>query len=165
MSWSSNDWGENGSGCVVSGETGLAHAGPVVHHQSSWVVVAHVERVWSPTLMSNGNGFRRLCQTKTVFFLTSNEHRMNRGLVGRFTFYTYENERRRRDSDNYFGGLTLEKSHGFRDTSFNVCFLKHKSLTFQLNKYYWSLDSLNKINIFLINCNFQRLFEQHLNIN
>jgi hypothetical protein len=50
MSWSSNDWGENGSGCVVSGETGLAHAGPVVHHQSSWVVVAHVEQVWSPTL-------------------------------------------------------------------------------------------------------------------
>ena len=34
---------EDGAGGVVTGETGLAHAGPVVHHQSGYLLVTHVD--------------------------------------------------------------------------------------------------------------------------
>ena len=38
-----HDGREDGAGSVVAGETGLAHAGPVVHNQRSNVVVTHSE--------------------------------------------------------------------------------------------------------------------------
>jgi len=37
-----HDGGEDGAGSVISGETGLAHAGAVVNDQSSNIVVTHV---------------------------------------------------------------------------------------------------------------------------
>merc|ERR1739847_70749 len=41
----SNNGGEDGSGSVISGETGLAHAGAIVNNKSSNVLVTHVELV------------------------------------------------------------------------------------------------------------------------
>ncbi len=43
MSWASNDGGEHGSGSIVSGETGLAHAGAIVDYESGNILVAHVD--------------------------------------------------------------------------------------------------------------------------
>merc|ERR1719341_445937 len=37
-----NDGGEDGAGSVISGETGLAHAGAIVDDQSSNVFVTHL---------------------------------------------------------------------------------------------------------------------------
>ena len=46
MSGSSDDGREHSSGCVVSGETGLAHSGSIVHNQGSYFfVVTHFEIV------------------------------------------------------------------------------------------------------------------------
>merc|ERR1711920_188199 len=39
-----NNGGEDGSGSVISGETGLAHAGAIVNNKSSNVLVTHVDR-------------------------------------------------------------------------------------------------------------------------
>ena len=41
----SNDGGEDGPGGVVSGEASLAHAGAIVAHQGSHVLVTHLERL------------------------------------------------------------------------------------------------------------------------
>merc|ERR1712112_555435 len=41
MSWTAYDGGEHGSGSVVSGEPGLAHAGAIVTNKSSNVLVTH----------------------------------------------------------------------------------------------------------------------------
>jgi hypothetical protein len=40
---SADDGGEDSAGGVVSGESGLAHAGAVVHDQSGGVLVTHDE--------------------------------------------------------------------------------------------------------------------------
>ena len=42
MSWSSDDGREDGSWSIVSGEPGLAHAGPIVDDQSCNIVVTHL---------------------------------------------------------------------------------------------------------------------------
>merc|ERR1711975_203594 len=39
-----NNGGEDGSGSVISGETGLAHTGAIVNNKSSNVLVTHVDR-------------------------------------------------------------------------------------------------------------------------
>ena len=36
-----NDGGEDGTGGVISGESGLAHAGAVVNYQGGYLVVTH----------------------------------------------------------------------------------------------------------------------------
>ncbi len=41
MSGASNDGGEDGPGGIITGEAGLAHAGPIVHDQSGNVLVTH----------------------------------------------------------------------------------------------------------------------------
>jgi hypothetical protein len=41
VSRASDDGGEDGPGGVVSGESGLAHAGSVVHDKSGGVLVTH----------------------------------------------------------------------------------------------------------------------------
>jgi hypothetical protein len=41
----SNNGREDGPGCVISGETGLAHAGAVVDDKSSCVLVTHGGRL------------------------------------------------------------------------------------------------------------------------
>jgi hypothetical protein len=38
---SAHDGREDGTGRVVSGETGLAHSGPIVHNESGNIVVTH----------------------------------------------------------------------------------------------------------------------------
>jgi len=38
-----DDGWEDSSGSVIAGEPGLAHTGPIVHHQRSNVVVTHIE--------------------------------------------------------------------------------------------------------------------------
>ncbi len=43
MPWASNDGGEDGPGGIISSESGLAHAGSIVHNQSSNVLVTHVD--------------------------------------------------------------------------------------------------------------------------
>ena len=40
-----DDGGEDGPGGVISREPGLAHAGPIVHNQSCYLVVTHGEGV------------------------------------------------------------------------------------------------------------------------
>merc|ERR1719193_1390119 len=40
-----NNGGEDGSGSVISGETGLAHAGAIVNNKSSNVLVTHVDEM------------------------------------------------------------------------------------------------------------------------
>ena len=42
MPGASNDWGEHGARGIVSGESGFAHSGTVVHYKSCYVVVAHI---------------------------------------------------------------------------------------------------------------------------
>jgi len=42
-----NNGGEDGTGCVISGETGLAHAGAIVNDKSSCVLVTHLEMEFS----------------------------------------------------------------------------------------------------------------------
>ena len=42
MARASDDGGEDCPWCVITGETGLAHARAVVHHQSCYFIVAHV---------------------------------------------------------------------------------------------------------------------------
>ena len=44
MSGSPNDGGKHGPGRIVTGETGFAHAGPIVDHESSNVFVTHDDR-------------------------------------------------------------------------------------------------------------------------
>ena len=41
MPGASNDGGEDGTGCVISGEASLAHAGAIVYYQSGNIVVTH----------------------------------------------------------------------------------------------------------------------------
>jgi len=41
MSGATDDRGEDGTGSVVSGETGLAHAGAIVYNESGYFVVTH----------------------------------------------------------------------------------------------------------------------------
>jgi hypothetical protein len=38
---SANDGGEDGAGCVVTGESGLAHAGAIVDYECSNIFVSH----------------------------------------------------------------------------------------------------------------------------
>jgi hypothetical protein len=44
MTWASNNRREDGSGGVVTGESGLAHAGAIVNNKSSNFVVTHFQR-------------------------------------------------------------------------------------------------------------------------
>ena len=46
MTGAADDGGENSPGGVVSGETGLAHTGAIVHNKSGNVVVTHVGGCW-----------------------------------------------------------------------------------------------------------------------
>jgi hypothetical protein len=39
-----NNGGEDSTGCVISGETGLAHSGSIVNDKSCGVFVTHLER-------------------------------------------------------------------------------------------------------------------------
>jgi hypothetical protein len=39
-----NDGGEDSPGSIISGESGLAHAGAVVNDKSSCVLVTHLEK-------------------------------------------------------------------------------------------------------------------------
>ncbi len=48
MPWASNDGGEDGPGGVISSESGLAHAGSIVHNQSSNVLVTHLVGLFHP---------------------------------------------------------------------------------------------------------------------
>ena len=41
--WATNDGWEDGPGGVITGETGLAHAGAIVNDQSGCVLVTHLE--------------------------------------------------------------------------------------------------------------------------
>lgn len=41
MPWATDDGREDGPGGVVSGETGLAHAGAIINNKSGYVLVAH----------------------------------------------------------------------------------------------------------------------------
>ena len=41
MSGSTDDGGEDGSGSIISGETGLAHTGSIVNNKSGYIVVTH----------------------------------------------------------------------------------------------------------------------------
>ena len=43
MAGTADDGGEDGAGGVVAGETGLAHAGAIVHNQGGNLVVTHFE--------------------------------------------------------------------------------------------------------------------------
>ena len=43
MSGSPHDGGKHGPGRIVTGETGFAHAGPIVDHEGSNVFVTHDE--------------------------------------------------------------------------------------------------------------------------
>ena len=56
MSGPPNDGWEHGSGSIVASETGFAHAGPIVDHESSNIFVAHGGelRVITPTLAVRG---------------------------------------------------------------------------------------------------------------
>ena len=40
--WATNDGGEDSPGGVITGETGLAHAGAIVNDQSGCVLVTHL---------------------------------------------------------------------------------------------------------------------------
>jgi hypothetical protein len=54
MPGAADDGREDGTGGVVSGEAGLAHAGAVVNDQSSNLVVTHLD-LWVDPCFSNGN--------------------------------------------------------------------------------------------------------------
>ena len=41
MAWASNNRGEDSPGGIISGETGLAHAGAIVNDQSGDLIVTH----------------------------------------------------------------------------------------------------------------------------
>ncbi|EZA62926.1 hypothetical protein X777_04635 [Ooceraea biroi] len=41
MSGATDDRGEDGAGSVISGETGLAHAGAIVYDEGGYFVVTH----------------------------------------------------------------------------------------------------------------------------
>jgi len=41
MTGSADDGGEDGTGCVISSETGLAHTGAIVDYQSCYIIVTH----------------------------------------------------------------------------------------------------------------------------
>lgn len=41
MTGSADDGREDGTGCVISGETSLAHTGAVVDNQSCYIIVTH----------------------------------------------------------------------------------------------------------------------------
>ena len=42
MPGATDDRGEDGAGSVISGESGLAHSGAIVHNEGSNFVVAHL---------------------------------------------------------------------------------------------------------------------------
>ena len=44
MPWTANDGGKHCTRSIVSGETGLAHTGAIVHNQSGNVIVSHIEK-------------------------------------------------------------------------------------------------------------------------
>lgn len=46
MTRAADDRREDGSRCVIAGETGLAHAGSIVHNQSCNFVVTHFPLAW-----------------------------------------------------------------------------------------------------------------------
>ena len=48
MFWASNNGRENGSGSIITGETGLAHTGTVVDHEGLdfFIVIAHIVLVF-----------------------------------------------------------------------------------------------------------------------
>ena len=64
MTGAADDGGEDGPRGVVSGEPGLAHAGAIVHHQSSNFVVAHVD-----VFVCGGNVVLKLCPRGRYGFL------------------------------------------------------------------------------------------------
>jgi len=41
MTGSADDGWEDGTGCVISGETGFAHTGAIVDYQSCYIIVTH----------------------------------------------------------------------------------------------------------------------------
>ena len=43
MARTTNNGGEDGTRGVISGETGLAHTGSIVHDQSCYIIVTHVD--------------------------------------------------------------------------------------------------------------------------
>ena len=45
MPGAAHDGGEHGTGSIVSGESSLAHAGAIVHYESSNIVVTHVGEI------------------------------------------------------------------------------------------------------------------------
>ena len=50
MPWATNNGGEDSPGGVITGETGLAHAGAIVNDQSSSVFVTHLDSFLSQGL-------------------------------------------------------------------------------------------------------------------
>jgi len=43
MTGSADDGREDGTGCVISGETGFAHTGAIVDNQSCYIIVTHFD--------------------------------------------------------------------------------------------------------------------------
>ena len=58
MSWSPHDGGKHGPRRIVTGETGFAHAGPIVDNESSNVFVAHDEN-WGSVGSKKKDGVER----------------------------------------------------------------------------------------------------------
>ena len=60
MSGATDDGGEDGSGSVITGETGLAHAGAVIDDQSGGILVTHDEVVGGFSVFSKKKMRREL---------------------------------------------------------------------------------------------------------
>jgi len=41
MTWSADDGWKDGTGCIITGKTGLAHTGAVVDNQRCYIIVTH----------------------------------------------------------------------------------------------------------------------------
>ena len=55
MTGTSDNGREDGARGIVSGETGFAHTGAIVHDQCSYFVVTHDVRYWGWGLVWNAN--------------------------------------------------------------------------------------------------------------
>ena len=94
MTGTSDDGGEDGTGRVISGETGLAHAGAIVHDQSGnfvlhfgcvWVGLATVknkqERTWKKYQVSVSIKMKKKNQISGFSYLMNDGYTVDKSIV------------------------------------------------------------------------------------
>jgi hypothetical protein len=66
VTWAANDGWEYGAGSVISGKTGLAHTGTIVHYERCYIIVTHFGFVWLLTKADGKDSAAKLSRLRVT---------------------------------------------------------------------------------------------------